>query len=80
MFTYPSFSKTALNSSDPASTTGPTRICQDMDEVFELYSVPLAGGNPVKLNASLVTRIYLPVVLENWLGTSCQQGDGHAER
>lgn len=53
---------------------------QDMDEVFELYSVPLGGGTPVKLNASLVTRIYLPLVLGNWLGTSCQQGDGHAER
>jgi len=30
------------------------RADQDMDEVHELYSVPSAGGTPVKLNGSLV--------------------------
>ena len=27
---------------------------QDVDEIFELYSVPIGGGNPVKLNRNLV--------------------------
>jgi hypothetical protein len=31
------------------------RADQDTDEVYELYSVPLAGGSPVKLNGTLVS-------------------------
>ena len=30
------------------------RADQDTDEVLEIYSVPITGGTPVKLNGSLV--------------------------